>query len=91
MITQSEYWKFRKSVNTLIREYREKFSVPAITYSRKYEEAYRKRLLGMSMYMGFTIDHASEIMVNEFGGPSLLDSNEKTSIQLTRESMRLNN
>ena len=49
MITQSEYEAFRDNINTLIQNYREKFSVPVITDSKKYGETYRKRLLGMSM------------------------------------------
>ena len=48
MITQDQYETFRNNINTLIQEYREKFSVPVITDSRKYEATYRKRLLGMS-------------------------------------------
>jgi hypothetical protein len=69
VITQSEYEKFRDSINTLIEEYREKFSLPVITYSNKYETAYRKRLLGMSCDLRSIIDHASGIEVDEFGRP----------------------
>lgn len=48
MITQDRYEKFRDSINTLIEEYREKFSVPVITDWKEYETTYRKRMLGMS-------------------------------------------
>ena len=64
MITQSEYEGFRDNINALIQEYREKFSAPVITDSGKYEETYRKRLLGMSMELRSMIDHASSIVLN---------------------------
>ena len=67
MITQSEYEKFRDQINMLIEKYREKFSLPAITDSKKYEETYRKRLLGMSRELRSMIDHVSAIEVDEFG------------------------
>ena len=38
VITQDQYETFRDSINTLIQEYREKFSVPVITDSRKFKE-----------------------------------------------------
>ena len=91
MITQSEYEGFRDNINALIQEYREKFSVPVITDSGKYETAYRKRLLGMSVELRSMIDHASEIMVDEFGRPSLLNAREKAFIILIKEIMRLSN
>ena len=91
MITRSEYEKFRDSINTLIQEYREKFSVPVITDSGKYETTYRKRLLGMSRELRSMIDHASGIEVDEFGRPSLLDAREKAFIILTKEIMKLSN
>ena len=72
MITQSEYETFRDNINTLIQEYREKFSMPVITDSGKYEETYRKRLLGMSRELRSMIDNVSSIEVDEFGRPSLL-------------------
>ena len=74
MITQDQYETFRDNINTLIQEYREKFSVPVITDSRKYEETYRKRLLGMSRELRSMIDRVSGIVLNEFGRPSLLDA-----------------
>jgi transposase len=91
VITRSEYEKFRDSINTLIQEYREKFSVPVITDSGKYETTYRKRLLGMSRELRSMIDHASGIEVDEFGRPSLLDAREKAFIILTKEIMKLSN
>ena len=91
MITQSEYEKFRDQINTLIEKYREKFSLPVITDSRKYEEIYRKRILGMSRELRSMIDHVSAIEINEFGRPSLLDAREKAFIILTKEIMKLIN
>ena len=91
MITQDQYETFRNNINALIQEYREKFSVPVITDSRKYEETYRKRLLGMSRELRYMIDHASSIVVDEFGRPSLLDAKEKAFILLTKEIMKLSN
>ena len=91
MITQSEYEKFRDQINTLIDKYREKFSLPVITDSRKYEEIYRKRILGMSRELRSMIDHVSAIEINEFGRPSLLDAREKAFIILTKEIMKLIN
>ncbi len=91
MITQSEYETFRDNINALIQEYREKFSVPMITDSKEYEANYRKRLLGMSMELRSTIDHASSIAINEFSRPSLLDAKEKAFIILVKEIMKLSN
>ena len=91
VITQDQYETFRNNINALIQEYREKFSVPVITDSRKYEETYRKRLLGMSMELRTMIDHVSGIMVNEFGRPSLLDAKEKEFIILVKEIMKPSN
>ena len=53
--------------------------MPVITDSKKYEENYRKRLLGMSMELRSMIDHASSIAINEFGRPSLLDAKGMTT------------
>ena len=72
MITQDQYETFRDNINTLILEYRDKFSLPVITDSKKYEETYRKRFLGMSKELGSMIDHVSGIVVDEFGRPYLL-------------------
>ena len=72
MITQGQYEAFRDNINTLIQEYREKFSVPVITDSRKYEETYRKRLLGMSVELRSMIDHASSIAINEYSLSTVL-------------------
>jgi transposase len=91
VITQDQYETFRDNINALIQEYREKFSVPVITDSRKYEETYRKRLLGMSRELRYMIDHASSIVVDEFGRPSLLDAKEKAFIILVKEIMKLSN
>ena len=91
MITQDQYETFRDNINALIQDYREKFSVPMITDSKKYEETYRKRLPGMSRELRSMIDHASSIVVDEFGRPSLLDVREKAFILLTKEIMRLSN
>ena len=91
MITQDQYEEFRDNINTLIQDYRENFSVPVITDSRKYEETYRKRLLGMSRDLRPMIDHASNIDTDEFGRPSLLDAKEKAFIILTKEIMGLSN
>ena len=91
MITQSEYEAFRDNINTLIQNYREKFSVPVITDSKKYGETYRKRLLRISMELRSMIDHASSIVMDEFGRPSLMDSKEKAFILLTKEIMKLSN
>ena len=91
MITQDQYETFRDNINTLIQEYREKFSVPVITDSKEYEETYRKRLLGMSRELRSMIDHASSIAINEYGRPSLLDAKEKAFIILVKEIMKLSN
>ena len=77
--------------NTQIQEYREKFSVLVITYSKEYEARYRKRLLGMSRELRSLIDHASSIVVDEFGRASLLNAKEKAFIILTKEIMKLSN
>ena len=37
------------------------------------------------------IDHASSIVADEFGRPSLLDAKEKTFILLVKEIMKLSN
>ena len=68
MITQSEYETFRDNINALIQEYREKFSVPVITDSRKFKETYRKRLLGMSMELRSMMDHASSLLWTNSAG-----------------------
>ena len=91
MITQDQYETFRDNINTLIQEYREKFSVPVISDSKEYEETYRKRLLGMSSELRSMIDHGSDIVVNEFGRPSLLNAKEKAFIILVKEIMKLSN
>ena len=62
-----------------------------ITDSGKYETAYRKRLPGMSVELRSMIDHASSIVVDESGRPSLLNAKEKAFILLTKEKMRLSN
>ena len=51
--------------------------MPVITDSKKYEETYRKRLPGMSLEFRSMIDHASSIVADEFGRPSLLDVAKK--------------
>ena len=91
VITQDQYETFRDNINTLIEEYRDKFSMPVITDSGKYEETYRKRLLGMSMELRTMIDHVSGIVVDEFGRPSLLDAREKAFMILVKEIMKLSN
>ena len=91
MINRSEYKTYRDNIDTLIQEYREKFSVPVITDSGKYEETYRKRLLGMSVELRSMIDHASSIAISEYGRPSLLNAKEKAFILLTKEIMKLSN
>ena len=91
MITQDQYETFRDNINALIHEYREKFPVPVIMDSKKYEETYRKRLLGMSVELRSMIDRASSIAVDEFGRPSLLNAREKAFILLTKEIMKLSN
>ena len=67
VITRDQYETFRNNINALIQEYREKFSMPLITDSKKYEETYRKRLLGMSRELKSMIDHVSFIVADEFG------------------------
>ena len=91
MITQDQYEAFRDNINTLIEEYREKFSVPVISDTKKYEETYRKRLPGMSVELRSMIDHASSIAINEYGRPSLLNAKEKSFIILVKEIMKLSN
>ena len=91
MITQDQYETFKDNINTLIQEYRDKFSLPVITDSKKYEETYRKRLLGMSRELRSMIYHVSGIVVDEFGRPSLLDAREKAFIILVKEIMKLSN
>ena len=91
MITRDQYETFRNNINALIQEYREKFSMPLITDSKKYEETYRKRLLGMSRELKSMIDHVSFIVADEFGRPSLLDAKEKAFIILVKEIMKLSN
>ena len=91
MITRDQYETFRNNINALIQEYREKFSMPLITDSKKYEETYRKRLLGMSRELKSMIDHVSFIVADEFGRPSLLDAKEKAFIILVKEIMKLCN
>jgi transposase len=91
VITQDQYEAFRDNINTLIQEYREKFSVPVITDSRKFEETYRKRLPGMSVELRSMMDHASSIAVDEFGRTWLLDAREKAFILLVKEIMKLSN
>ncbi len=65
--------------------------MPVITDSKKYEETYRKRLPGMSLEFRSMIDHASSIVADEFGRPSLLDAKEKAFIILVKEIMKLSN
>lgn len=80
MISQSEYEEFRDNINTIIEEYRNKFSLPVITDSRRYEKTYRKRLLGMSRDLRSMIKHASAIEIHDFARPSLIDAREKAVI-----------
>ena len=91
VITQSQYGEFRDGINALMQEYRDKFSVPVITDWKEYEKRYRIRMLGMSRDLRSMIDHASNIVVDEFGRPSLLNAREKTFILLVKEIMRLSN
>ena len=91
MITQDQYETFRDNINALIQNYREKFSVPVITDSRKYEETYRKKLLGMSRELRSMIDHVSEIVADKLGWPSILDAREKAFIIFTKEILILCN
>ena len=45
----------------------------------------------MSRELRYMIDHASSIVVDEFGRPSLLDAKEKAFIILVNEIMKLSN
>ncbi|MHB1708229.1 MAG: ISNCY-like element ISTvo2 family transposase [Thermoplasmataceae archaeon] len=91
VITQDRYEEFRDSIDALIQQYREKFSVPVITDWKEYEKSYRARMLGMSKDLREMIEHASNIEVDEFGRPSLLDAKEKTFILLAKEIIRMSN
>ena len=91
MITQSQYGEFRDGISALMQEYRDKFSVPVITDWKEYEKRYRIRMIGMSRDLRSMIDHASNIVVDEFGRPSLLNAREKAFILLVKEIMRLSN
>ena len=75
----------------MIEEYGDKFSLPVNTYSKKYEETHRKRLLGIFRKLRSMIDHVSGIVVDEFERPSLLDAREKAFIILVKEIMKLSN
>lgn len=91
MITRSQYEEFRDSIDALIREYRDKFSVPVITDWKAYERTYRIRMTGMSRELRGMIDHASGMVVDEFVRPSLPDAKEKVFILLTKEITRMSN
>ncbi|MEM3828177.1 MAG: hypothetical protein QXP36_03040 [Conexivisphaerales archaeon] len=89
MITQDQYEEFRDSITTLMEEYRNKFSIPVITNWKEYEATHRNRMLGMSRDLRSVIDHASNIVADEFGRPSLLDAKEKVLILLSKEITRI--
>ncbi len=92
MIRQSRYEEFRDSINSLIEEYREKFTVPHITNWPEYERKYRERNLGIARDLRSDIERASSHMFeDEFGRPSILRAEEKVFIILAKEVMRLSN
>lgn len=92
MIRQSQYEKFRDSINSLIEEYREKFSVPHITDWPEYERKYRDRNLGIARDLRSMISRiSSRIYADDFGRPSILKAEEKVFIMLAKEIFRLSN
>ncbi len=90
-ITQKSYDDFKEFIEGLLARYREEFSLPATTDWREYELSYRTRLKGMALELRGMIGSSSNIEVDEFGRPSLLDAKEKVFIILVKEIFRLSN
>ncbi len=90
-ITQSRYEEFRASIEKLISQYREKFSVLVVTNWKDYEFFYKQRMKGIAIELKVMIDESYSFIIDDFGRPSLLDAKEKVFIILVKEIFRLSN
>ena len=90
-ITQRRYEDFKATIDSLLDEYRDKFSLPMTVDWKDYESSYKTRLRGMAYELREMIHSSSDITVDEFGRPSLLNAKEKVFILLVKEIFRLSN
>ncbi len=74
--TQNEYDNFKSTIDSLLDEYRDKFSLPMTVDWKDYESSYKTRLRGMASELREMIHSSSDITVDEFGRPSLLNAKE---------------
>ncbi len=92
MLRQSDYEEFRDSINSLIEEYREKFSIPHIMGWKEYEKKYRSRLTGASRELrSLLLEASSNIREDEFGRPSIIHGVDRAQIILSKEIFHLSN
>ncbi len=75
-ITQRRYEDFKTTIDSLLDEYRDKFSLPMTVDWKDYESSYKTRLRGMASELREMIHSSSDITVDEFGRPSLLNAKE---------------
>ena len=90
-ITQRRYEDFKATIDSLLDEYRDKFSLPMTVDWKDYESSYKTRLRGMASELREMIHSSSDITVDEFGRPSLLNAKEKVFVILVKEIFRLSN
>ncbi|MGC8563149.1 MAG: ISNCY-like element ISTvo2 family transposase, partial [Thermoplasmata archaeon] len=91
MITQRKYEQFKESIDSLMEEYRERFSVPVITDWKEYERSYKTRMMNVARELRQMVESSSNMVVEEFGRRSLLEAREKVFILLVKEIFRLSN
>jgi len=92
MLRQSDYEEFRDSINSLIEEYREKFSIPHVMDWKEYEKKYRSRLTGASRELrSLLLEASSRIRDDEFGRPSIIHAVDRAQIILSKEMFSLSN
>ena len=90
-ITQRRYDDFKSSIDDLLSQYREMFSIPVITDWKDYEFFYKERMKGMGLELRAMIDESSSVFVDEFGRNPLLEAKKKVFFILVKEIFRLSN
>ena len=90
-ITQRRYDDFKNSIDDLLSQYREMFSIPVVTDWKDYEFFYKERMKGMALELRAMIDESSSVFVDEFGRNPLLEAKEKVFVVLVKEIFRLSN
>jgi len=85
MLRQSDYEEFRDSINSLIEDYREKFSIPHVMDWKEYEKKYRSRLTVASRELrSLLLEASSRILDDEFGRPSIIHAVDRAQIILSK-------